>query len=285
MRAKKIVFPLILIVVLGLAACTPGAPTPEIPDTGEIATPAVTPEVTLPPDAQETAAVTAPAATQATQAGGFQTTDELITSLEAAGAVVEVTGAVDEPVFQTAAQNLTVDGQQVQVFEFADEASRQAAADTISANGFIIGTLSVDWIGQPHFWPGGRLIVLYVGEDQAVIDLIHSLMGDPITGLEGAGGGLPPESSLPPAALEAQRWLADELGITAADIPIVTAEQVDWPDACLGLAEPGEVCAQVITPGWRVALQVGDQVYELHTDQDATVVRLSPASTVVTATP
>ena len=46
---------------------------------------------------------------------------------------------------------------------------------------------------------------------------------------------------------------------------LVTVERVDWPDACLGAAEADEVCATVITPGYRVILQRDGSLIEYHT--------------------
>ncbi len=44
-------------------------------------------------------------------------------------------------------------------------------------------------------------------------------------------------------------------------------EAVDWSDASLGCPEPGQVYAQVITPGYRVLLEAAGKEYEVHTDQ------------------
>lgn len=78
---------------------------------------------------------------------------------------------------------------------------------------------------------------------------------------------------LPAAVMEAQQFLSQQLGVTLAEIQILDTEQVDWPDACLGLAEEDEFCAQVVTPGWRVLADVDGQIYELRTDETGTVVR------------
>lgn len=37
-------------------------------------------------------------------------------------------------------------------------------------------------------------------------------------------------------------------------------EPAEWPDACLGLAETGEICATVITPGYRVTVEVNGTI-------------------------
>jgi hypothetical protein len=47
----------------------------------------------------------------------------------------------------------------------------------------------------------------------------------------------------------------------------VDVEQVEWPDACLGVQLRGQVCAEVLTPGYRVTLEVQGQQYVYHTDQ------------------
>lgn len=86
--------------------------------------------------------------------------------------------------------------------------------------------------------------------------------------------------ALPPAAvLEAQRALSEALGIALTEIEIVTTEQVDWPDACLGLPSGGEACAEVITPGWQVVLRVNGQDYVYRTSADGLIGRIVPCQT------
>jgi hypothetical protein len=96
----------------------------------------------------------------------------------------------------------------------------------------------------------------------------------------GCAGALPPVDlpetlpALPPAAaLIAQSVLSEALGVSVSEIEILTTEQVDWPDACLGLSSGGEACAQVITPGWRIVLRIDGQDYEFRTSEDGTLVR------------
>jgi hypothetical protein len=48
---------------------------------------------------------------------------------------------------------------------------------------------------------------------------------------------------------------------------------MDWPNACLGLEEEGEMCAQVLTPGWRVILSAAGEQYTFRTDEEGQVVR------------
>jgi hypothetical protein len=94
------------------------------------------------------------------------------------------------------------------------------------------------------------------------------------------GGAVPPsatESSLenpPQAVLDAQAWLANEMGITVDQAPLVSIEQADWPDSCLGLGGPDESCLAVVTPGWKVVVEVAGQQYEVRVSEDGSVIRL-----------
>jgi hypothetical protein len=77
-----------------------------------------------------------------------------------------------------------------------------------------------------------------------------------------------------PAAAAAQTALAAKLDVPASQITTVSAEHVDWPDACLGAATEGEICAQVITPGYRIVLESNGRQYEARTDENGQVIRL-----------
>ena len=66
--------------------------------------------------------------------------------------------------------------------------------------------------------------------------------------------------------------LVERLGVEMEAVKISEVVKVEWPDASLGCPEPGEMYAQVITPGFRLVLDYRDQRYEYHTDQADTVV-------------
>lgn len=82
--------------------------------------------------------------------------------------------------------------------------------------------------------------------------------------------------SEPPAQLveDLKSVLSVETGIPSYEISFVSAEAVDWPDACLGVHNPDELCAQMITPGYRVILGTIDQQYEVHTDRSGQNIRI-----------
>ncbi len=82
------------------------------------------------------------------------------------------------------------------------------------------------------------------------------------------------EETLTPviAACEA---LAELFGRGLGEIDTESVTPREWPDACLGLAESDELCAQVITPGHEVVLELVEEgsLFTYRTD-DATHTRL-----------
>lgn len=76
--------------------------------------------------------------------------------------------------------------------------------------------------------------------------------------------------SLPEAVASA---LASQLGVTPDALTVVSVEAVEWPDACLGVTRADEMCAQVITPGYRIVLEQDGQEVEYHTDLNGSAVR------------
>lgn len=80
---------------------------------------------------------------------------------------------------------------------------------------------------------------------------------------------------LPPAAvLEAQSWLSEHLAMPIEQVAITEIEQAQWSDSCLGLGQPNESCAAVITPGWRVVFLINGQEYTVRTDETGSSVRI-----------
>ena len=74
----------------------------------------------------------------------------------------------------------------------------------------------------------------------------------------------------------AQTRLARKLNLKASEIKLVSIEPVSWPDSCLGLPGPDEMCAEMITDGYRVVLAVNGQNYTFRTDQTGQNIRQEP---------
>ena len=84
-------------------------------------------------------------------------------------------------------------------------------------------------------------------------------------------------SDYPEAVVSALAVLAHQLDRSVDSLTIETYEEVLWPDACLGLADKDEMCAQVIVNGWRIDVRADDGAWELHTDATGEQVRWRPA--------
>lgn len=66
--------------------------------------------------------------------------------------------------------------------------------------------------------------------------------------------------------------LAEQLGMSAAQIEVESIGEQTWPDSSLGCPEEGRMYLQVITPGYVLQLRAKGQVYEYHVDQSVRAV-------------
>ena len=75
-------------------------------------------------------------------------------------------------------------------------------------------------------------------------------------------------ANLPQAVILARQALAATLGLQhELLVSIIKVEAVEWPDSCLGVSSPDAMCAQVITPGYRIQLEANGRQYEYHTNE------------------
>lgn len=106
----------------------------------------------------------------------------LVDTLRGAGLAVQPTEAVNQPFFSVPGQALAVNGQNVQVFEYADAAAAQRDARKVAPDGGSVGASMVNWMAPPHFYQKGRVIVLSVGDDAAVKNGLASALGPQFAG-------------------------------------------------------------------------------------------------------
>ncbi len=59
---------------------------------------------------------------------------------------------------------------------------------------------------------------------------------------------------------------AQRSGVDATAITLLRGTAVEWNDSALGCPQPDMAYLQVITPGYQVVLQAGQQTYDYHTD-------------------
>jgi hypothetical protein len=66
--------------------------------------------------------------------------------------------------------------------------------------------------------------------------------------------------------------LAQRLSIPVTQIDFLEATEVEWSDSSLDCPQPGMDYLQVITPGYRILLEVDGTNHEYHSNRDAYLV-------------
>jgi hypothetical protein len=89
-------------------------------------------------------------------------------ALEEAGASVQWAGTVNQTFFTVPGWLIRVNGLEVEVYEYLDEATRLSDAVKIAADGSRVADTVVEGTGQPTFWTEGKLIVLFLGDTSEV---------------------------------------------------------------------------------------------------------------------
>ncbi|HEY9089288.1 MAG TPA: hypothetical protein VIO36_14050 [Anaerolineaceae bacterium] len=83
-----------------------------------------------------------------------------------------------------------------------------------------------------------------------------------------------------PEALDAvQSRLAGALNLASDQVTLQEYREAQWPDACLGLPDADEVCAQTITPGYLMLFNTPDGLIEVHSNRAGNTYRYTPALT------
>ena len=90
-------------------------------------------------------------------------------------------GAIENPLLPGRGTALIVNSTDVQVFEYADDNAVQAALAMINPDGSLVG-VDMDWDGSPHFYQSGRVIALYVGDNETITKALTKTLGAQIAG-------------------------------------------------------------------------------------------------------
>jgi hypothetical protein len=167
MRTKYLLISTLLLLTIILAAC--GSQ--------------VTPPANI-PGAVNTAAgqVSTLVASTAVQTAAVQDLNSLMAALQSAGMTVESAGAVSQPVFSVPGQSVMVNGQEAQVYVFDTPEATDSAATQVAPDGSTVGTTTPTWTSDPHFFKAGRLLVVYVGTDQKILDILSGAFGPQFAG-------------------------------------------------------------------------------------------------------
>jgi hypothetical protein len=126
---------------------------------------------------------TSPSSSIAASHGGpVQDYVSLIDNLRKLGATVNPVGDVTQPFFSTKGNVIRVNGEEIQIFEYPSAAAAMAEVGKISPEGSTIGTSIVSWTANPHFFQKERLVVLYIGTNSGVTQLLTTALGSQVAG-------------------------------------------------------------------------------------------------------
>lgn len=108
--------------------------------------------------------------------------ESLIKILQAAGAKVASGDSITQEFFTPEGHTFKVNGADLQVYEYASADAMEKEASKVAPNGGSVGTSMMTWIDTPHFYKAGRIIVLYLGNDKVLLDLLNKVMGPQFAG-------------------------------------------------------------------------------------------------------
>ena len=111
-----------------------------------------------------------------------QNLNSLVDALRTSGASVEEAGSLMQPFLSVTGQVIRVNGADLQVYEYPSEQAAASDAAMIAPDGSSTTTTMITWIEPPHFHRSGRLLVLYLGSDTAMLDLLTNLLGTQFAG-------------------------------------------------------------------------------------------------------
>ena len=81
---------------------------------------------------------------------------------------------------------------------------------------------------------------------------------------------------LPPTVANAvRRDLSRVMNVRINELEIVSAERKTWPDRCLGVPNPAELCAPARTEGWQVVVSDGSRQWTYRTDNTGQRVKMA----------
>ena len=123
-----------------------------------------------------------PSPTMSPEPLAVEDTAGLRAALEAAGAAVETGDPISQAFFTPEGSIVKANGADVQVFEYESAEAMESEASQVAPAGGSVGTSMMMWVDTPHFYKAGRIIVLYIGSDQTILDLLEKAIGPQFAG-------------------------------------------------------------------------------------------------------
>ena len=102
--------------------------------------------------------------------------DTFVHYLREIGVPVEPEGEVAQPFFSIEGRMLQFSGEEVQVFVYPDAAAAEEEAGLVSPDGSTVGTSKPQWVGAPHFYRKGKILALYIGDNEKVLNILNAAL-------------------------------------------------------------------------------------------------------------
>jgi hypothetical protein len=106
----------------------------------------------------------------------------LVDNLKSTGASIEIGESVSQPFFTAQGQVIKLSGEDIQVFEYMSEEEPIKESMQVSSDGSSVGTTMISWIDTPHFYQTGKIIILYVGNNPEMIEILSEVIGPQFAG-------------------------------------------------------------------------------------------------------
>jgi hypothetical protein len=118
-------------------------------------------------------------------AGSVHDVASLADRLRAEGAQIEMGSTIKHPFLAVPGQIMTVNGQDIEVFQYANAQALANDTRTIDPDGCIgtVGGGMLDpWTAPPHFFKSQGVMVIYLGSDAKMLQLLTKAMGKQFAG-------------------------------------------------------------------------------------------------------
>jgi len=95
---------------------------------------------------------------------------------------VTQSGEITQTFFSVKGRIINVNGEDVQVFEYTKIADADAETSLVSPDGSSVGTNMITWISTPHFFKKEKLIIIYIGDNNNIINGLEKALGKQFAG-------------------------------------------------------------------------------------------------------
>ena len=140
---------------------------------------------------------------------------------------MEVGGPISQSFIGVPGQLLTVNGIEIQVYEYPGPEEAMHDASQVTPDGGAVGQISIMWVATPHFYLEGVLMVLYLGDDAPLQTVLEEALGPQF-----AGGGRAVPGPTPSEVVPAEEAFKALLTIFDVEklLPTATRLNTDFTD-------------------------------------------------------